>query len=106
MPSVEEGHLVHAFQSHRHLWWPLVSHESDGPWQVLVKSARTDAPREATYTRFRVIGNGSFGVVCMAQDMASKENVAIKIVYQDKRFKVRWIIHMSGPYDIILYVES
>lgn len=42
----------------------------------------------SVYSHFRVIGNGSFGVVCYARDLTKDENVAIKIVYQDRKFKV------------------
>lgn len=38
---------------------------------------------------FKVIGNGSFGVVYLAKLTDSNELVAIKKVLQDKRFKVR-----------------
>ena len=42
-----------------------------------------------TYTAERVIGNGSFGVVYQAVSMETNETVAIKKVYQDRRYKNR-----------------
>jgi hypothetical protein len=43
---------------------------------------------EVKYTDTKIIGNGSFGVVYQAKLCDSNENVAIKKVLQDKRFKV------------------
>jgi serine/threonine protein kinase len=42
-----------------------------------------------TYTLERVIGNGSFGVVYQAVTLENSETVAIKKVFQDKRYKNR-----------------
>lgn len=42
-----------------------------------------------TYTKFKAIGNGSFGVVFQGRLKHSGEHVAIKKVLQDKRFKNR-----------------
>eukprot|EP00916_Digyalum_oweni_P014265 GHVL01023427.1.p1 GENE.GHVL01023427.1~~GHVL01023427.1.p1 ORF type:complete len:380 (-),score=29.10 GHVL01023427.1:61-1200(-) len=42
-----------------------------------------------TYQADRVIGNGSFGIVYQAQIVETQETVAIKKVYQDKRYKNR-----------------
>jgi glycogen synthase kinase 3 beta len=42
-----------------------------------------------TYNADRVIGNGSFGVVFQASVVQTGEVVAIKKVYQDKRYKNR-----------------
>ena len=44
---------------------------------------------ELAYTFIKVIGNGSFGVVYQAKLINTGEEVAIKKVLQDKRFKVR-----------------
>lgn len=41
-----------------------------------------------SYTRYKAIGNGSFGVVFSGRLKHSGEMVAIKKVLQDKRFKV------------------
>jgi serine/threonine protein kinase len=43
---------------------------------------------ELQYADSKVIGNGSFGVVYKAILVHSKEEVAIKKVLQDKRYKV------------------
>lgn len=48
-----------------------------------------DASRTYSYTAERVIGNGSFGVVYQAVSADTGEIVAIKKVYQDKRYKNR-----------------
>lgn len=50
-----------------------------------------DRPHECSYTDTKVIGNGSFGVVYQAKLCETGEQVAIKKVLQDKRFKVRII---------------
>jgi glycogen synthase kinase 3 beta len=42
-----------------------------------------------TYNAERVIGNGSFGIVYQAQVVETNETVAIKKVFQDKRYKNR-----------------
>eukprot|EP01066_Platyproteum_vivax_P013071 Platyproteum_vivax@DN5944_c0_g1_i1.p1 len=42
-----------------------------------------------TYSAERVIGNGSFGIVYQAQVVETNETVAIKKVFQDKRYKNR-----------------
>lgn len=42
-----------------------------------------------TYNADRVVGNGSFGVVFQATIAETGETVAIKKVYQDKRYKNR-----------------
>ncbi len=41
------------------------------------------------YVAERIIGNGSFGVVYKAHFEIENEHVAIKKVYQDKRYKNR-----------------
>lgn len=56
--------------------------------RVTAQDARTGQEEEIVYTNCRVIGNGSFGVVFQAELVPSGEQVAIKKVLQDKRFKV------------------
>lgn len=61
-----------------------------------------------SYTGCRVVGNGSFGVVFQAklvhsnepgsiQPVGDDDDVAIKKVLQDKRFKVCWPLFFLGP---------
>ncbi|KAK7023725.1 kinase domain-containing protein [Favolaschia claudopus] len=64
----------------------------DDPSRVTTVSAsdgKTGSPRDITYTNYKVIGNGSFGVVYQAKLVPSGEEIAIKKVLQDKRFKNR-----------------
>lgn len=53
------------------------------------ESSRSQLSQPRTYTAERVIGNGSFGVVYQALSMDTGETVAIKKVYQDRRYKNR-----------------
>ncbi|KAK3829130.1 MAG: Pkinase-domain-containing protein [Benniella sp.] len=59
----------------------------------LVKSMANDGksgePFELVYNNYKMIGNGSFGVVFQAKLVPSGEDIAIKKVLQDKRFKNR-----------------
>ncbi|ODV89621.1 hypothetical protein CANCADRAFT_141501 [Tortispora caseinolytica NRRL Y-17796] len=54
-----------------------------------VQDGVTGETRELSYTRCRVVGNGSFGVVFQTTLQPSGENAAIKQVLQDRRFKNR-----------------
>ncbi|KAI8341195.1 kinase-like domain-containing protein [Chlamydoabsidia padenii] len=56
---------------------------------VAAKDGRTGKDKQLQYTHQKVIGNGSFGVVYQAKLVPSGEDVAIKRVLQDKRFKNR-----------------
>ncbi|KAJ1949664.1 glycogen synthase kinase 3 [Linderina pennispora] len=53
----------------------------------MAHDARTGEETEIVYTNCKVVGNGSFGVVFQAELVPSGEQVAIKKVLQDKRFK-------------------
>ena len=55
---------------------------------VATRGRGTEVSEEISYTDTKVIGNGSFGVVYQAKIVHSNEQVAIKKVLQDKRFKV------------------
>ena len=63
--------------------------------KVLASDGKTGEQKEIAYTNCKVIGNGSFGVVFQAKLVQGpgagnndSEDVAIKKVLQDKRFKV------------------
>ena len=55
---------------------------------VLANDGKTGETKELSYTNYKVIGNGSFGVVFQAKLVETGDLVAIKKVLQDKRFKV------------------
>ncbi|CAO0799714.1 unnamed protein product [Mucor circinelloides] len=52
------------------------------------KDGRTGQDITFRYTTYKVAGNGSFGVVYQAKVVETGESVAIKKVFQDRRFKV------------------
>lgn len=60
--------------------------------KVVASDGRSGDQRELAYTNCKVIGNGSFGVVFQAKLLSESskdtEEIAIKKVLQDKRFKV------------------
>ncbi|KAJ3413163.1 regulator of ime2 [Chytridiales sp. JEL 0842] len=56
---------------------------------VLANDGKTGEPINLSYTGYKIIGNGSFGVVFQAKLVESGEQTAIKKVLQDKRFKNR-----------------
>ncbi|KAI8967977.1 kinase-like domain-containing protein [Mycotypha africana] len=53
------------------------------------KDGRTGQDMLFRYTTYKVAGNGSFGVVYQAKVVETGESVAIKKVFQDRRFKNR-----------------
>lgn len=55
---------------------------------VATRGRGAEISEEISYADTKVIGNGSFGVVYQARLVHSNEQVAIKKVLQDKRFKV------------------
>jgi glycogen synthase kinase 3 beta len=60
--------------------------------KVVASDGKSGATRELQYTNCKVIGNGSFGVVFQARLLGvakDMEDIAIKKVLQDKRFKNR-----------------
>ncbi|KAG6334931.1 hypothetical protein ID866_4148 [Astraeus odoratus] len=60
--------------------------------RVTASDGKTNETRELAYTNCKVIGNGSFGVVFQAKlvgEPKEYEDIAIKKVLQDKRFKNR-----------------
>lgn len=59
--------------------------------KVVASDGKTGQQRELSYTNCKVIGNGSFGIVFQAKVINApkgEEDIAIKKVLQDKRFKV------------------
>ncbi|CAJ0574465.1 unnamed protein product, partial [Mesorhabditis spiculigera] len=56
---------------------------------VATEARGPDQQVEVTYSDLKVVGNGSFGVVFLAKLQDTGEQVAIKKVLQDKRFKNR-----------------
>jgi len=60
--------------------------------KVIASDGKSGDARDLTYTNCKVVGNGSFGVVFQAKLVGSPkegEDIAIKKVLQDKRFKNR-----------------
>lgn len=60
--------------------------------KVIASDGKTGEQRDLTYTNCKVVGNGSFGVVFQARLIGPPkdgDDIAIKKVLQDKRFKVR-----------------
>jgi len=59
--------------------------------KVIASDGKSAETRDLSYTNCKVIGNGSFGVVFQAKLVGTSkdaEDIAIKKVLQDKRFKV------------------
>lgn len=59
--------------------------------KVVASDGKSGETRDISYTNCKVIGNGSFGVVFQAKLVSEHEggdDIAIKKVLQDKRFKV------------------
>ncbi|KJH47111.1 kinase domain protein [Dictyocaulus viviparus] len=70
---------------------PLMKSSTKNVTCVKVKPGYSNSNKEIEirYIDTKVIGSGSFGMVYMAKLYDTNENVAIKKVYQDKRFKNR-----------------
>lgn len=56
--------------------------------KVAAKDGRSGEDIQLHYSNYKVAGNGSFGVVYQAKLLRTGDDVAIKKVLQDKRFKV------------------
>lgn len=72
----------------------LIIDEADSQKVITVTAnhGHTGECHDLSYTNYKVIGNGSFGVVFQAKLVDTGEYAAIKKVLQDKRFKVYpWI---------------
>ncbi|BGP55527.1 hypothetical protein JCM8202_000586 [Rhodotorula sphaerocarpa] len=76
---------------------PTAADESQKVVKVVASHGRTGDQIELSYSSTKVVGNGSFGVVfaaklgpnCLGPDNEGDDDVAIKKVLQDKRFKNR-----------------
>lgn len=58
---------------------------------MIASDGKSGEQKDIQYTNCKVIGNGSFGVVFQARMLSvpkEEEDIAIKKVLQDKRFKV------------------
>jgi serine/threonine protein kinase len=62
--------------------------------KVSAKDGKSGQDIQLHYTKYKIAGNGSFGVVYQAKLLQTGEDVAIKKVLQDKRFKVREYCHV------------
>jgi hypothetical protein len=86
--------------SHRHqsihLFFAITTPAIDDPHKVvkvIASEGKSGDQLDLTYTNCKVVGNGSFGVVFQAKLVGAPkegEDIAIKKVLQDKRFKVRF----------------
>ncbi|KAI8991828.1 kinase-like domain-containing protein [Mycotypha africana] len=68
---------------------PLPSNHISQCITVVAKDGRTGKDVRLDYIFEKVIGNGSFGVVCQVKLLHNGEKAAVKRVLQDKRFKNR-----------------
>ena len=66
---------------------------------VVANQGKTGETMELSYTNYKVIGNGSFGVVFQAKLLDNGDAAAIKKVLQDKRFKVGFM----APQPFVIY---
>lgn len=57
--------------------------------KVIASDGKDGETKEISYNSCKVVGNGSFGVVFQAKLLPSEQDIAIKKVLQDKRFKNR-----------------
>ena len=70
---------------------------------VTANDGKTGEPREISYSNYKVIGNGSFGVVFQAKFVENGDSAAIKKVLQDKRFKVPVFSMFAHSFGLILF---
>lgn len=65
-------------------------------WGKTVTVAACDSNDEPFQLRFKyleIVGNGTFGIVCRAQNMDTQEIIAIKTVFQDEGHQVPSVGH-------------
>ena len=66
--------------------------------KVVAQDGKSGDQMDVQYTNCKVIGNGSFGIVYQAkilQGWKTGDEIAIKKVLQDKRFKVRRSVQLT-----------
>jgi serine/threonine protein kinase len=71
--------------------------------KVAAKDGRSGDDIQLHYSNYKVAGNGSFGVVYQAKLLRTGDDVAIKKVLQDKRFKVSFL---NYPIAIIFFFRG
>jgi hypothetical protein len=79
--------------------------------KVIASDGKSAETREISYTNCKVIGNGSFGVVFQAKLVGlqkESDDIAIKKVLQDKRFKVTFFLSfpVSTDFKGLIPLES
>jgi hypothetical protein len=95
----------HTKSTYNHLVPKYIANDSDSRYysptaiddphkivKVIASDGKSGETREISYSNCKVIGNGSFGVVFQAKLVGAPkdgDDIAIKKVLQDKRFKVR-----------------
>ena len=57
--------------------------------QVKAKAVPGDEEGNFTFRYDRVVGNGSFGIVCLVTDVPTGERLALKKVFQDRGYQAR-----------------
>jgi glycogen synthase kinase 3 beta len=73
-------------------WQTLAIDDPHKVIKVTAAEGKTGETKEISYSNCKIIGNGSFGVVFQAKLLGvpkDEEDIAIKKVLQDKRFKAR-----------------
>lgn len=83
------------FEPHLNLAHNVLADDPQKVVKVIASNGKSGDQCELSYTNCKVVGNGSFGVVFQAKlvngslaDDGGDDDVAIKKVLQDKRFKV------------------
>ncbi|KAK9764352.1 glycogen synthase kinase 3 [Basidiobolus ranarum] len=74
----------------------LAEHDPNQIVNVIASEGKSGESTEVSYTNCKIIGHGSFGVVYHAQLLHTMEEIAIKKVLQDKRYKNRELQIMRG----------
>lgn len=105
-PRRQADSKIFTFSFHQHCSFRLDRTDVNNAKIVTVVATRgrgAEISEEISYADTKVIGNGSFGVVYQARLVHSNEQVAIKKVLQDKRFKVNNNSLISFFHSILLF---